>query len=66
MDDLSRTMLHVGDAVIVQHDDGAERKHFVKYAPWQLGHGGWVVGLSGISGGYDLNRVVRRATNDDR
>lgn len=50
--------LKPGDAVDVTLDDGRTERRSVKYAPWQLGDGRWVVGLSGISGGYDLGRVV--------
>lgn len=52
--------LLVGSVVMVEHDDGQLHEHTVRTAPWQLGHGDWVVGLSGISGGYSLDRVVAR------
>lgn len=49
-----------GDSVIVRDDDGMEKPWIVKYAPWQLGHGEWVIGLKGKAGGYLLSRVVCR------
>ena len=52
------TDLRPGDVVLVRKDDGREDEHMVKAHPWQLGHGTWVVGLRGISGGYALSRVV--------
>lgn len=45
-----------GDRVIVTRDDGREEIRRVRRDPWQLGNGTWVVGLSGISGGYALSR----------
>lgn len=53
-----RTDLQVGDVVIVRRDCGTEEERTVRIAPWKLAHGDWVVGLTGISGGYDLARVV--------
>lgn len=47
-----------GDAVDVALDNGKVRRTRVKHAPWQLGHGAWVVGLRGVSGGYLLQRCV--------
>lgn len=52
------TALEPGDAVLVRHDDGHVAKHVVRARPWQLGHGAWVVGLEGVSGGYSLDRVI--------
>lgn len=52
------TDLKVGDKVLVRMDDGNLKEFVVKYDPWQLGHGEWVVGLKGIAGGYLLSRVV--------
>jgi len=46
-----------GDVVMVRHDLGDSKEHTVTSAPWRLWHGAWVVGLSGVSGGYDLTRV---------
>lgn len=46
-----------GDWVVVTLDDGRETIRRVKYPPWQLGDGSWVIGLDGISGGYALERV---------
>ena len=51
--------LGVGDQVRVRDDQGNEADYTVKAAPWKLGHGKWVIGLAGISGGYSLDRVVR-------
>jgi hypothetical protein len=51
--------LKPGTIVLVRMDDGQEKEFEVKYAPWQLGHGTWVVGLRGIVGGYALDRVVK-------
>ena len=50
--------LRPGDTVRVRDDDGNEADYVVKKSPWLLGHGKWVVGLTGISGGYSLHRVV--------
>jgi len=47
-----------GDMVRVRHDDGGYKLHAVTRAPWRLGHGKYVVGLSDVVGGYDLSRVV--------
>lgn len=46
-----------GDVVIVRGDDWARSEHVVTRPPWRLGHGAWVVGLAGVTGGYDLGRV---------
>lgn len=48
----------IGQTVVVKMDDGKLYAKKVKYEPWQLGDGTWVIGLEGISGGYALNRVV--------
>lgn len=50
--------LRVGMAVRVRRDDGSIQETVVETEPWKLGHGGWVVGLAGISGGYDVMRVL--------
>lgn len=50
----------VGAEVEVTRDDGTTETRRVKYAPWQLGHGAWVVGLEGIAGGYALERCRPR------
>lgn len=60
-----RLALKPGDRVIVQMDDGREVPFTVKYGVWQLGHGAWVVGLLGMVGGYDLERVVMKCTTSD-
>ena len=39
-------------------DDGTFTDHEVRSEPWQLGHGEWVVLVTGITGGYQLTRVV--------
>lgn len=52
-------LIEVGDTVMVRMDDGTEKEFTVKYKPWMLGHGKWVIGLRGILGGYDLDRVLR-------
>lgn len=58
MNDAERQDLKPGDRVRVRDDAGNEADYHVKAAPWQLGHGEWVIGLRGISGGYALSRVV--------
>lgn len=50
--------LKPGDRVIVRRGDNEREVCTVKIAPWQLGHGEWVIGLAGIAGGYDLDRVI--------
>ncbi len=62
MSDEDRRALRPGDIVTVRLDDGSEAVRHVKYAPWRLGHGAWVVGFVGVSGGYDLGRVTGRVT----
>lgn len=51
----------VGDPVIVVRDDGRREETTIACRPWQLGHGAWVVGLTGITGGFALGRVLRPA-----
>lgn len=58
MSDADRKRLKPGDRVLVTDDNGIDAEYIVKAAPWRLGHGAWVVGLTGISGGYSLDRVV--------
>lgn len=56
-----RMGLREGDEVVVRMDHGhpiGDDIYRVRCKPWQLGHGAWVVGLDGISGGYALDRVV--------
>ena len=56
-----RRTLRVGDRVVVRMDHGhpiGDDIYTVKREPWRLGHGAWVIGLEGISGGYDLSRIV--------
>jgi hypothetical protein len=48
---------NVGQRVLVTKDDGSVDEHNVTQMAWKLGHGDWVIGLSGISGGYDITRV---------
>jgi hypothetical protein len=50
--------LQVGDKVVVRDDPGTDVVYSVKASPWKLGHGAWVIGLVGISGGYALDRVT--------
>jgi hypothetical protein len=59
MSDADRRRLKAGDRVLVTDDAGREGEYVVRCPPWQLGHGAWVVGLRGVSGGYALDRVVR-------
>ena len=47
-----------GDKVKLLRDDGTFTDHEVRSEPWQLGHGEWVVLVTGITGGYQLTRVV--------
>lgn len=55
---MMNTQLKIGTKVIVLKDDGSIFESTVKYEPWQLGHGQWVVGIEGIRGGYMLERVT--------
>ena len=52
-----RSGLAPGNEVVVRRDDGSLERRRIKYEPWKLGHGVWVIGLQGIAGGYDLDRV---------
>jgi hypothetical protein len=63
MTDAERLLLVPGDHVLVLDDFGVEKAWVVKYPPWQLGHGEWVIGIKGISGGYLLSRVIRKLEN---
>lgn len=56
--------IEVGAPVIVTKDDGAKVATTVTSKPWRLGHGDWVIGLDGISGGYDLSRVRRAPASE--
>jgi hypothetical protein len=56
MIDVELFALKPGDEVLCVNDSGQTHKRIVKYSPWQLGGGTWVVGLKGISGGYALHR----------
>lgn len=61
MTDEERRALIPGEWVEVLRDDGKTTTHHqIKYAPWKLGHGEWVIGLEGIAGGYLLSRVVSK------
>jgi len=51
-------LFEVGTEVVVTRDDGTREIRKVRIPPWQLGSGDWVVGLTGISGGYSLERCV--------
>lgn len=53
-----KRQLQIGDRVVVRDDSGTDAVFDVKVGPWQLGHGAWVIGLKGISGGYALDRVT--------
>lgn len=57
---LEQFALKPGDPVDVLRDDKRIEQRTVKYEPWQLGDGTWVVGVAGISGGYALCRVTPR------
>lgn len=59
LNDRERLMLEPGDVVEVRQDDGTLKEFKVKYSPWQVGHGTWVIGLVGVAGGYSLARVER-------
>lgn len=60
--DPAMTTLPIGTPVIVTKDDGSEFRTYTRSAPWQLGHGAWVVSVDGISGGYDLERIRKAPT----
>jgi hypothetical protein len=60
MSDEELLALKPGDRVIVTDDLGNDKEWTVKYAPWKLGHGDWVIGLKGKAGGYLLSRVQRK------
>ncbi len=60
MTDQERKNLVPGDRVIVLHDDGSEKTHTVERSPWTLYGPTMILGLSGVTGGYLLNRVVRK------
>jgi hypothetical protein len=49
--------INSGDPVMVELDNRTRLKATALSSPWQLGHGQWVIKVSGISGGYDLSRV---------
>lgn len=57
--------IKVGSKVRVTKDDGSIFESTVKYAPWQLGHGQWVIGVNGIAGGYALERVEEVKMDDE-
>lgn len=46
------------DRVYVLRDSGLVETRRVKYPPWRLGDGTWVVGVYGLAGGYALCRVT--------
>lgn len=62
-----KLLLRPGHEVAVRMDDGARRAFVVARGPWPLGHGEYVIGLEGISGGYLLDRVlaVRKAVGGE-
>lgn len=45
------------DQVDVTRDSGFVETRIVKFSPWQLANGTWMIGIFGISGGYALCRV---------
>ena len=53
---LEQLALKPGDRVRQTDDAGAVHDRTVKYEPWQLGDGTWVIGRAGIAGGYALSR----------
>lgn len=53
-----RKHLRVGDVIRVRHDDGEVRTHVVRGQPRPISSGPWVVWLTGVTGCYDLGRVV--------
>lgn len=55
--DAAAKLTTIGQRVIVTRDDGTELVTTIKQLPWELGHGEWVVGCEGISGGYSTTRV---------
>lgn len=48
----------IGTPVTVKRDSGEILVTTTRSEPWQLGSGHWVVSVVGISGGYDLDRVM--------
>ena len=53
-----RKSLQEGDVVVVRGDTGYECDYKVKWKPWCLPSGHWVLGLEGISVAYPLDKVV--------
>lgn len=47
-----------GERVAVLADSGLVLEFDVKYPPWKTAGVLWVLGLHGVAGCYDLNRVV--------
>lgn len=66
MTDDERRELRTGDLVMVEMDDGSTVIKRVRRKPWELKHGEWVVGLSGIAGGYLLSRVRSLVSEGER
>jgi hypothetical protein len=54
----------IGQVIIVKMDNGKLYSKKVKYEPWQLGDGTWVIGLEGVNGGYSLDRIVINACEE--
>lgn len=48
--------IKAGDLLDITQDDGTVMRARALSAPWQLGHGTWVVKYEGRSGGYLLTR----------
>lgn len=40
-------------------DDGRQVEVRLRSEPWQLGHGAWVVLVTGRVGGWDINRLSK-------
>jgi hypothetical protein len=53
----AKLITRIGMKVSVRKDDGFSMVTVTTSAPWQLGHGAWVVKVDGVSGGYDCARV---------
>lgn len=50
-----------GDAVQCRRDDGTVTSHVATSDPWLMGGHTWVIKMSGISGGFALDRVRKVA-----
>lgn len=63
---LKQLGLKSGDLVTVTRDDGRKEIRVVRMAPWKLGHGEWVIGLEGITGGFLLTRCKPEKSTPDK